>query len=243
MNRAKLNRANPQSPGVVDRVSEALHAICWSEQIMGFSNTEPIAALSLYASRNWFSDVQQSHMLDLLQMDVLDAGRALKDEVCEIWMVEYIRAGWRQRAKYESPGTSKDFPRAKQIGAALSSGARERFGMIGNLQNRHWIAVVVDCKEGRLLYGDPFKLERDAETEKALEWWTEHHTGRRFSWDTLEVPDQKDGFNCGILSHSSLSHCFLPNIPLTSGDGTGPADARLEMMLRVIKRHLDVSVE
>ncbi|KAJ7814285.1 hypothetical protein B0H14DRAFT_2270196, partial [Mycena olivaceomarginata] len=70
MNRAKLHRANEQSPGVVDRVSEALHGICWFEQIMGFSNKEPIAALSLYASRNWFSDIQQSHMLDLLRMDV-----------------------------------------------------------------------------------------------------------------------------------------------------------------------------
>ncbi|KAJ7831995.1 hypothetical protein B0H13DRAFT_1915183 [Mycena leptocephala] len=50
---------------------------------MGFSNAEPIASLSLYASRAWFTDVQQSHMLDLLRMDVLEAGRALKDEATD----------------------------------------------------------------------------------------------------------------------------------------------------------------
>jgi hypothetical protein len=96
---------------------------------------------------------------------------------------------------------------------------------------------MVDSKQSRLFYGDPFGSQQDPETKKALEWWTHHHTGRRFSWGILEVPTQKDGFNCGILSHSGLSHRFLPNTPLVNGNGKGPADTRLEMMLRVINKY------
>jgi hypothetical protein len=102
---------------------------------------------------------------------------------------------------------------------------------------------MVDGKQSRLFYGDPFGSQRDPETEKVLEWWTHHHTGRRFLWGILEVPTQKDSFNCGILSHSGLSHHFLPSTPLFNSNGKGPVDARLEMMLRVINKHVDVSVE
>jgi hypothetical protein len=115
--------------------------------------------------------------------------------------------------------------------------------MMGNLRNLHWIAVVINCKESRILYGDPLKSARDPETEKALHWWTHYHTGSRFSWGILDVPMQKDGFNCGILSNNGLFHHFLPNTPLINGNGKGPADARLEMMLRVINKHIDVSFE
>ncbi|KAJ7610672.1 hypothetical protein DFH06DRAFT_1374413, partial [Mycena polygramma] len=213
--------------------------IYWSGKIQGFSNCEPIESLTLYASREWFTDVQQSHMLDLLRVDVLNSGRALKDEVCEIWMMEYIKCAWRERDKYNDPKKSHQYPRAKAYGAVLGSGERERLVMMGNLRSIHWIAAVVDAKSSRILYGDPFKYSADSETKKALLWWTTHHTGRVFAWGKLDVPDQRDGFNCGILSHSGLTHHLLPDTPLINGKGVAPADARLEMMIRVINRHLD----
>jgi hypothetical protein len=114
--RAKVNRANGRTLSVVDTVCDALQSICWSGQIKGFSNREPIVSLSLYASQEWFTDVQQSHMLDLLRMDVLEAGRALKDEVGEIWMMEHIRAAWRERKKYEKPGAMNDYRERRNLG-------------------------------------------------------------------------------------------------------------------------------
>jgi hypothetical protein len=54
--RIDVNGASPS------RVCDALQSICWTGQIKGFSNREPIVSLSLYASREWFTDVQQSHM-------------------------------------------------------------------------------------------------------------------------------------------------------------------------------------
>ncbi|KAJ7934992.1 hypothetical protein B0H13DRAFT_1591184 [Mycena leptocephala] len=227
---------------MVQRVCNALQSISWAGPILGFSDREPIDSLSLYATREWFTNVQQSQMLDHLRTDVLHAGRALEDEICEIWMMEYIRAAWREREKYAESETLQEYPRAKAIGAALASGERNRLGMMANLQNLHWVSVVVNGKESRILYGDPFKDEPDSETKQALHWWAEFHTGRKFTWGDLDVPIQMDGFNCGILSHSSLVHHFLPNTPLITSNKNGPADARLEMMIRIVNRHLDVSV-
>jgi hypothetical protein len=80
---AQVTRANGGLPSVVERASGALQSIVWSGDIRGFSNAEPIASLSLYATKEWLTDVQESHMLDLLWIDVLEAGRALLDEVSE----------------------------------------------------------------------------------------------------------------------------------------------------------------
>ncbi|KAJ7605137.1 hypothetical protein DFH06DRAFT_1020369, partial [Mycena polygramma] len=217
--------------------------ISWSGQVQGFSNREPIESLSLYATREWFTDAQQSHLLDMLRFEVLHAGRALMDEVCEIFTMEYIKCAWRERNKYDDPKLAHLYPRAKALGAVLASGDRERLAMMGNLQNLHWIAAVVNCKSSRILYGDPFKYAPDSETKKALQWWTTHHTGRVFAWGNLDVPNQRDGFNCGILAHNGLEHHLLPGTPLINGKGTGPGDARLEMLIKIINRHLDVRVD
>jgi hypothetical protein len=155
-------------------------------------------------------------MLDLLRMDVLDAERELKDEVGEIWMMEYVKNAWRERVKYEA-GASNDFLRAQSIGTVLASGERERLGMMRNLQNLHWVAVAVDSKESRILYGDPFHSERDPEIEKAVGWWTTFHTGRKFSWGTLDILNQKDGFNCGILSHNGEAPGSHESVSGTAG--------------------------
>ncbi|KAJ7229346.1 hypothetical protein C8J57DRAFT_994462, partial [Mycena rebaudengoi] len=226
---------------LVAKICAALQNIYWSGIIRGFEYPEEIIGLSLYASRDWFTDVQETQMLDLLRSDMLTSGRALQDEIGEIWMMEFIKAAWRERADYVDPvAKPKHFNRARTLGEALASGEREQLGMMGNLQNRHWIAVVVDAKAGSILYGDPFKFPPDEETRSALKWWTTYHTGHNFTWGDLEVPDQKDGFNCGILSFNGLGRHFLPDrYPLIDGNGSGPADARLEMMLRIINRHLD----
>jgi hypothetical protein len=235
----------------VRNICDALQSIHWSGVVEGFEHREPILGLSIFASREWFTDSQQSYMLDLLRSDVLDASRNLNDEIGEIWVMEYIRAAWRDRAAYieleAKPKPNNNHPKAKALGAVLGSGDRERLGIMGNLQNLHWIAVVVDAKNDRILYGDPFQpnsspINPDAETIHALEWWASFHTGRRFVVGSLAISHQQDDYNCGILSHNALAHHFLPEqYPLIDVKGNGPADARLDMMMRIINRHIDVS--
>jgi hypothetical protein len=114
VNRSKINRRNGGSSSLVQRVCDALQSISWAGPILGFSDREPIDSLSLYATREWFTDVQQSQMLDHLRTDVLHAGRALEDEICEIWMMEYIRAAWRERRSMQSPKRCRNTPEQRQ---------------------------------------------------------------------------------------------------------------------------------
>ncbi|KAJ7027039.1 hypothetical protein C8F04DRAFT_1123651 [Mycena alexandri] len=177
-----VSRRNAGSSALVPRVCDALQNIYWSGTIRGFPAHEPISSLSLYATQDWFTDVQQSQLIELLQSDVLNYGRALQDEVCDIWMMEFIRAAWREQEKYAQPDTFQQYPRAKAMGAVLAAGEREQLAITVNLHNLHWVSAVIKCKEHQILWGDPFKAKPDSDSKRALDWWTFHHTGRQFSW-------------------------------------------------------------
>ncbi|KAJ7687531.1 hypothetical protein B0H17DRAFT_1300752 [Mycena rosella] len=232
--RSRLTRKNASSPNPVQTICDALQSIYWSGTIQGFEFAENIDSLALYASREWFTDTQQTQMLDLLRSDVLTNGRALQDEICEIYMMEYIRAAWREREAYADPEKKQDYTRVRAMGAVLASGERERLEFALDRGHPRW-------QEENDPIRRPIQTPPDTEKRQALEWFTACSTGQKFAWGNFDVPNQKDGFNCGILSHIGLGHEFLPDrYPLIDGKGNAPADARLEMMLRIINRHLDV---
>ncbi|KAJ7926601.1 hypothetical protein B0H13DRAFT_2265856 [Mycena leptocephala] len=188
---------------------------------IGFDNKTSIVDLALYTGRDWFTDTQQSHMLDLLRSDILANDGALEDEIPEIWAVESIKLALKYRHEYNNPERHQ---RARTLGNTLASGLKKRIGMMGNISNKHWISTVVDARQARILYGDSYK---------------------NFTWGRLPISRQHDGFNCGLLAHNSLGHHFLPKkYPLIETATNAPvADARLRVMLRVVNRHLDICNE
>ncbi|KAJ6543071.1 hypothetical protein B0H19DRAFT_957235 [Mycena capillaripes] len=234
-------RQEADSARLVQKVIDTLHGVRWSGWIQGFDTQAGVVELTLYTGRDWFTDIQQSHMLDLLRADILAEGKALEDDVAEIWLMECIKLASKNRHEYDDPTRHT---RARTMGNALASGERSRIGLSGNLSNVHWISAVVDGKEEQILYGDSFKsVEPAPEIREALSWWTKCHTGKIFTWGRLQISRQQDGFNCGLLSHNGLAHHFLPKkYPLVETTGSIPAaDARLQMMLRVVNRQLDAS--
>ncbi|KAJ6545201.1 hypothetical protein B0H19DRAFT_955927 [Mycena capillaripes] len=241
INRTKTTRkSTTESTDLIERVFDGLGAIYWSGHVMGFDNLEEIAHLSLYATKEWFTDVQMSQMLDILRYDVLLNGTILDDDVPEIWMMEHIKDAYRRRNIY---ATEPDkFPRAHAFGKVLETRSRNRLGFMGNLRNLHWVGIVLDVQREEIRCGDPFKTDPDEEIRSALLWWTSFHTGTTFTWGKLLMAHQQDGHNCGILSFNGIAHDFIPaKYPLISTHGNGPADAKLKFLLRIIDRHLEVS--
>ncbi|KAJ7934277.1 hypothetical protein B0H13DRAFT_1591773 [Mycena leptocephala] len=242
LQRAQSKRKQTVPIDLINRVLDGLGAIYWSGNLMGFDNREEITHLSLYATKEWFTDIQVSQMLDLLRRDVLAHGTILHDEVPEIWVMENIKDAYRRRHLYTAEPAN--FRRAHTFGEVLQTRSRNRIGMMGNLQNWHWVGVVLDVKQRRIRYGDPkYKTDPDPEIKAAHQWWTHYHTGTSFAWGDLEMSRQHDGHNCGMLSFNGIAHDFLPDkYPLISTTGNDPANARLELLLRVIDRHLEASI-
>ncbi|KAG2157538.1 hypothetical protein DEU56DRAFT_720332, partial [Suillus clintonianus] len=141
-----------------------------------------------------------------------------------------------QTKKYEE---DKYFIRACEIGQALSSGLRRQVAFLVNVNNNHWVAIILDFEHDLILLGNSLDQNKHCDIVKdILEWWTKHHSGRQFMVQPLAITCQQDIFSCGLLSFNALAHHLLPNsYPLI--DAVHVANGRLEIMLEVIKQHLD----
>lgn len=90
--------------------------------------------------------------------------------------------------------------------------------MIVNVNNNHWVALIIDFREHMILYGDSIRKNigcMNSELRLAFKWWATFHTGVRFKVEELPIMEQSDGFSCGILAWNALaSHlCNMEIIP------------------------------
>lgn len=108
--------------------------------------------------------------------------------------------------------------------------------MIANIGNSHWIALVIDFKNSRILYGDSMGGTIDEGINDALTWWIGHHTGKDFVQSYLPITRQQDGYSCGILAWFALAVFLLPE-SYSLPEARVVADERLRMFLRVSDRH------
>jgi hypothetical protein len=63
-----VGQADPSiTHALVGEVFALLSTLPWSGNIRGFDNAEPLYCLATYVTRDWFSDVHQNQMLDILR--------------------------------------------------------------------------------------------------------------------------------------------------------------------------------
>jgi hypothetical protein len=110
--------------------------------------------------------------------------------------------------------------------------------LLKNLNNEHWVALVLDFKNSCIRYGDSFDEDAPPKLMCAVEWWTYYHTGRHFTHAKLAITMQTDGFSCGLLAYNALAHNANPEkYPLINA--TAVDDVRLEILLAVTRQHSD----
>ena len=109
---------------------------------------------------------------------------------------------------------------------------------IANVNRNHWIALILDFNEAKILYGDSLGGQISAELRDILGWWTYLHSGKNFSYAQLPTTQQEDGYSCGLLTWNALAAFLLKSIALM--DPRHVVEERLKVLLRVVERHNDL---
>ena len=115
-------------------------------------------------------------------------------------------------------------------------GVLETLATIANIGDNHWMALILDFKSLTILYGDSTGGTIDEDTERALTWWIQHHTGKLFTTSCLPITRQQDSHSCGILAWVALAAFLFPE-RYALVEARVVADERLRMFLRVADRH------
>jgi Ulp1 family protease len=118
----------------------------------------------------------------------------------------------------------------------LGTGVFEKLVSIVNLDQNHWVQVIIDTSSSKILYGDSFGKPITHEIKEVLTWWTNHHTATNFQIHSLAITRQVDEYSCGMLAWNAIAAHVLPDTySLVSSQAV--ADERLKMLLRVVERH------
>jgi hypothetical protein len=228
---------NEASANLITQVYAALSTLPWHGNIHGFDNEEPLYTLTTYLTQDWLSDIHANQMLDLLRHAVqLDPTKS-KVEVENLQFIRTLQRAYAARHTHEYEN-ARYFARPRRLGQLLATGVRDIVGLEANIRESHWVTMVVDFRNDRILYGDPFGDEPDASILDTITWWACHHTGHEFSVSALVTSHQTDTFSCGLLSWNALAHRLAP-AQYALMDPKEVEDERIKVLLAIIKRHCD----
>lgn len=232
-------KGKKESADVVDQVFNALGVLQWGHDLRGFSanGTDNLETLTAYTSNTWLKGEHAGQMLDLLKTKVqLEYQSAV--EIASTWFYEKIKQAYEAPETYT---TNASFRFYHHIGDGLETGRRDQCGFLVNLNRNHWVAVVLDFRMREIWYGDSLRQRMPETVRKVLEWWTYFHSGKQFAHQSLPITAQKDSFSCGLLAWDALA-VFFSGGKETLLDPGNVAEARLNVLLKVVRRHTQAEV-
>jgi hypothetical protein len=221
---------------MIKQVYNALACISWASNIQGFSASITTDHLATYLTKGWFSDEHENQMLYLLRQEVRRERGDDGIDICDTFFIKKLVDLHQDAGGPERYATAPAYAWLRAKGQELATGVLEMLATIANIGDNHWIALVIDFKNSRILYGDSMGGTRDEGIKNALTWWIGHHTGRDFAESYIPITRQRDGYSCGILSWLALAVFLLPESYSLPEAGV-VADERLQMFLRVSDRH------
>ena len=210
-----------------------MSCISWTGNIQGFSVPIPIHYLADYATKEWMCDKHITQILDLLQQDVIQEGLSEIIEIESVWFLPMLRKGYQDQEEYMTH-TSYRWLRGR--GQAFGTGTHEQLAFIGLVGGNHWVAVVIDFKEGTVYYGDSLGEKISSALRAILDWWIHLHTNGQFNHCGLPITLQQDGYSCGILAWLALVTFLLRGkYPLV--DASHVAEERLKILIHMVEKH------
>ncbi|OBZ75404.1 hypothetical protein A0H81_04594 [Grifola frondosa] len=219
------------------------HHLQWANELHSFEGRPAVRELTTFLSRNWLHSTHLCLMLELLQHDLESTAAGHGDSVRNTFFSQKLESCYRAccaqtMAPTQLPSWIND------VGNKLSSGSQSALGLVFNINNVHWVAVVVDFVNRRILYSDPKGDPPPQNILATLTWWASFYNSDLPAADfvldtlpcTLQGPD--DHYSCGLLAVNSLQHYFLPQkyplIPISDVDL-----ARMHTMMAIVHAEED----
>lgn len=177
-------------------------------------DSEPVRTLWRFLGPHWTTSSQQNDMLDELadrihdvpelRTNILAHNSFLSAKIIQL-------AASRESCSYSE---AKCLQWLRTLGEQIANGKKLLTEHHLGKDNPHWVSLVIDGSEGKMLYGDSYHHEMPLELREAFNWWLSHHVPVSFTVKNLPISTQEptDTSSCGILVNNSLDHYTFPTI-------------------------------
>ncbi|KAJ6459147.1 hypothetical protein C8R47DRAFT_1028273 [Mycena vitilis] len=179
-----------------------LGTLGWDTRIQG---EWTMASLAIILTDAWLSDDHiNMMMIDLSARVAADPELAAKLLIAPLAFSEAIKTG-AAKAKY----TREETPLLSKYEDHIKRKCLEQLYFPVHINENHWIAGLVDFKQGLIGTGDSrVRLSPPAfQFLRALKRWLKKQFGRDFVYqgDSLEHGDQKDSSSCAIVTRNTVA--------------------------------------
>ena len=163
-----LQRQMVQEPRSV-LIREALQAISylpWSGYIEGLESKVKTHNLSAFFTTEWLSDNHEELMLELLKIDLRNAGQhdILVEDTAFMLL---LAAAHAERQNYAS---DQHYAWLRMRGEDLATGRKSSLATIINQNGNHWVGTAIDFKTGCTFYGDPIGNLISTNLQEVIVW-------------------------------------------------------------------------
>jgi hypothetical protein len=224
---------SPEMQQLCDQVQLALLSFLWAGDVCSFSNPEPTARLAVYFSKDWLLTTHVNQQLDILQYDLGRRGNV----DCKIVGPTFFNKVLELHCNRNWIPYSKNIGGACHvwtIGEELAGKLRSQMGGVANVDESHWVGIVVETANKVLLYGDSLGGS-DKELTTAILWWIKQHTQITFKQGCLLITKQIDSYNCPIFATNSITSHLCPGEVDLIPDSVADQE-RIEAFVHVAKR-------
>jgi hypothetical protein len=210
-------------------------AISWAGDVHGFTEAEPTLKLACYLSWNWLATTHGNHQLDLLWWNLARSG-VNSNDLCEVVNLNFFQKivqiyHTKDMAPYSAAAGARHL---WNVGEELANGIWSTVIGIVNINDNHWIVVVIDATWLTIRYRDSLG-GKNTEVKAAIAWWISIHIPYQFSEVDLPTTRQQDNHSCLIFAINAAGHFILPEqIPLLQPEDA--AEERISMFVQVAQR-------
>ncbi|KAL7277451.1 hypothetical protein ACG7TL_008372 [Trametes sanguinea] len=234
------------------QLKQVIDRLIWSDDVRGpqfcGSGVENICA---YLSDAWLSGGHIADQIAALQHDLSSASRSISgSSSCRHLLVglefsEQLIRAYGDQSDYLS--RAKRYSLLHDIQLQLGSGLLDSVGGLAHVNGNHYIAFVLDMKQGVLRSGDSLRRPLCPKLRVAFLWWftlvrssgnVPHPQPTIIKEGQLPITPQNDDHSCAVLALNALAHHYIPQEALIPpANPAAIAHERMRLALRVLKVH------
>ncbi len=232
---------------LANEIHDSLSTIPWTGNVLGFSQAEPMTKVAHYLSNKWLSTTHIDQQLDILRLKLANHDQfptvSKSAEQCEVVDTQFfpkiISIFRHSRSSYTKESALGGARHIFALGEDLSNPLSMKTMVCGvfNVLDSHWVSLVIDTEQHKILYGDSMEPNRAVmeEAVNAVSWWISVHMLGEFAHVDLPITRQVDSFSCGVFAVNSIHHLLCHETGLLQPHGS--ITERYRWFLNVIKQH------
>ncbi|KAK7034269.1 hypothetical protein R3P38DRAFT_2519179 [Favolaschia claudopus] len=183
-------RINRKSSDVLaGEILDRVLVLPWASGLRGFDECGVEGLVNFCTPKAWFRTAEVNQMLELVDNANLSS-RGIKVLPSD-FPRNLVQLHRDEGLEYITASRHRHL---RQLGEDSVNGVVNQFATVANVDDDHWVALVIDFGSKTVRYFDSLNNPINAELREAFDWWIDQHHAAQFDWVCVPCTQQGDSY-------------------------------------------------